>query len=191
VSIQRGGRGWAAAIKGEVAANRDAVVALFDSPRDEALRDATVAWMESNPGKSYLSAIVLMPLLAVLVFSQIWLPEVRLERGGREMVAVVLAVHPKQVTVEYTVGSRTFTNRTGLPYDAQNDVHPGDTIGITYLPSEPGVLHTGPRPHDILPGVAAMAGSIALMAAVVWFFPMYLIPARKLRKAATRAAERG
>ena len=163
-------------------------------PARDTPRDAVSAWMERNPEKAYFTAIVLVPVFAVLVLAQGWVDDYRLERGGRELVATVTAIDPTQhgghLTVAYTVGGRLYSRETGLGDDGRyaEDFHPGDTVRITYLPSEPWTMRAGHRPRNTLAGVAEMAGAAALAAAVVWYLPMYHAPRRKRREAAERAA---
>jgi hypothetical protein len=140
--------------------------------------------MRRNPGRSYLSAVLLIPLLLLAVTASDWIPGYRLERGGRETMAQVRGVaspdHGGTLNVVYTAGGRTWTRVVAVPYGRPvSGFNPGDPIAITYLASNPAVVQAGPRPKRTMEEVAGMLAAVGLLAAVFLFFPLYFLPRRR------------
>jgi hypothetical protein len=161
--------------------------------RREPADDPVSQWFANSPGAAYLALVVGVPLLGFLIFfSQMWYDDLRLERGGRETRAVIESIDPAQhgghLFVRYDVRGREYHAETGLgdaDYVAQ--VHLGDSVVVTYLPSHPAVVRAGHRPRGVLPGMAEFLGSVTLFVALFCFLPVYYLPTRRLRR--LRAAE--
>jgi hypothetical protein len=123
--------------------------------------------MLASPRFAFWAPVVWMPIFLFFAFSHAFKDDSRLERDGVETSGRVTGKFPRDhqtVSVSYTVGASTYEQRVSpeRPGASYEQIRPGDSMVVTYLPSDPAVVRGGPRPlgTDITPWIGAMIGLI-------------------------------
>jgi hypothetical protein len=129
-------------------------------------------------GRALLTAICI-PSFVALASLDLWIPRLQLERGGRETRGEVLRTEPHNhgmADLRFTVAGTSYETKseTGRENPSYLVLKPGDSVYVTYLPSDPLVAMGGKRPIGTAWGWAMMLAVASVMGALAGLVVFWL-----------------